>query len=77
MREARCENFIEIWHEDRESTTNWVATKSRTKWKDGSAEMMNSWQLENSSIYIYDIEDIKALRKLIDAVEERILEERN
>lgn len=70
------ENFIEIWHEDKDSTTNWVATVSRTKWKDGTSGM-NSWQLENSSIHIYDIEDIKAMRKLLDAVEERILEERN
>ena len=71
------ENFIEIWHKDKDSISNRVATMSRTKWKDGSPEMWSFWQLENSSIHIYDIEDIKALRKLLDAVEERILEERN
>lgn len=69
------ENFIEIWHEDRDVISNWVATMSRTKWKDGSLEVLNSWQLENSSIHIHDIEDIKAMRKLLDAVEERILAE--
>lgn len=71
------ENFIEVWHDDKESISSWFATRGQHKWKDGSPSMMESWQLEGSSIHVYDIEDIKAMRKLLDAVEERILEERN
>lgn len=65
-------NFIEIWHDDGESVSNWVATMYRSKWKDGSSEVMRSWQLENSGIHVYDKEDIAALRKLLDAIEERL-----
>ena len=71
------ENFIEIWHEDEDSKTNWTAVRRTSIWKDETSMGLNSWQLECSSIHIHDIEDIKAMRKLLDAVEERILEERN
>lgn len=71
------ENYIEVWYEDEDSVTNWVATWSRTKWKNGDSEFWNSWQLENSGLHVYDLDDVNALRKLLDAVEERILEERN
>lgn len=72
------ENFIEIWHEDDEFRENWFATKTITHWKDGTRVLGgNSWQINGTTLYLHDSGDVEAVRKLIDAVEERILEERN
>lgn len=64
--------FIEIWHEEDDCYSNWFATKSVTRWKEDRSVIMSSWQIEGSSIHVYDIEDIKALRKLLNAVEEQL-----
>lgn len=68
-------NFIEIWYEDEHCTHNWFATRSVTSWKDDSPSIMNCWQLEGSSIHVYDKHDIAALRKLLDAIEKELTDE--
>lgn len=65
--------FIEIWHEDKDATVNWFATKSVTRWKDGNPVIMNSWQLNGSNIHVYDLEDIKALRTLLEEIEKEFI----
>lgn len=66
------ENFIEIWHEDRDCTSSYHATRTQHKWKDGSPSVTEGWQVQGSTIYVYDKEDITALRKLLNAIEERL-----
>lgn len=69
--------FIEVWHDGEDCTYNLVATRTRFVWKNGTQAISESWQLNNSTLHIYDQTDIDALRKLLDAVEKEISEERN
>lgn len=67
--------FIEIWHEDEDCHSNWFATKSVSRWKDGSSSLgMNTWQVNGTDLHIYDKEDLAALRKLLEAIEEEFNE---
>lgn len=66
------ENFIEVWYEDRDCNSSLYAARNQHKWKDGKPGLMEGWQVQGSSVYVYDKEDIKALRKLLDAIEERL-----
>lgn len=61
--------FIEIWYEDDDSHSNWFAISHRTKWKDGSPEMLVGWTIENGNVTVYDRHDIAALRTLLDEIE--------
>ena len=64
---------IEVWHESEHLRQNFVAVKSVAVWKDGS-QVPSGWQIDGSSLTVYDADDIAGLRKLLDAVEKELTE---
>lgn len=69
--------FIEIWYDSDEANSNWFATKSISYWKDESPYSPlgeNTWNINGSSLSIYDKHDLAALRQLLDAIEEELSE---
>lgn len=72
-------NFIEIWHESEEGDKeNWFATRSITFFPQDHPSALpfglEAWDI-NGKLTVFGLDDVKALRSLLDAIEERLKED--